>query len=536
MYQLELFKTEKKGHYKADTYTGIYAMHKYWSKKPYNIIRTFIEKYSNENEIVLDPFCGSGISVIESIILGRKAIGIDINPSAIFITEQMLKKINTNEVLRIFEDIKNRIKNKIDELYKIERDGNAIYATHFIWEGDKLTEIWYSNGNRKKMVFKPLSEDEKNAKKIKIDDIPYFYPKTPFFHNSRVNTKKGQRVCDLFTPRNLYALSILYNEIEKIEEEEVKNLLKFVFTSSVGQSSKMVFIVKRRGKNNGNTTEKKEVGSWVIGYWTPKDYFEINVWKNFESRFKKIIKAKNEQLYTSYEINETQNIQDIIDQDNNLCLLNKPAQKELKNLPDNSIDYIITDPPHGDRIPYLELGTLWNSWLKKEANFEDEIIISNAKERNKDINNYNQLINDVFVEIYRILKPNRYFSLMFNSLDDETWINLIINLSKIGFRLSNIETLGYSANSVVQDNRKKGLKTDFVLTFKKDIYSKSGDIKIRSLKEHKSYLENNIFKIINEEDNKEVYNLINQIFKYFLKKEEFFRLSEVIKIINEKVM
>ena len=90
--QLELFKTEKKGHHKADAYTGIYAMHKYWSKKPYNIIRNFIEKYSDRNEIVLDPFCGSGISITESIILGRKAIGIDINPSAIFITEQMIKK------------------------------------------------------------------------------------------------------------------------------------------------------------------------------------------------------------------------------------------------------------------------------------------------------------------------------------------------------------------------------------------------------------------------------------------------------------
>lgn len=44
---------------------------------------------------MIDLFCDSGISVIESIILERKAVGIDINPAAIFITEQMLKKINT---------------------------------------------------------------------------------------------------------------------------------------------------------------------------------------------------------------------------------------------------------------------------------------------------------------------------------------------------------------------------------------------------------------------------------------------------------
>jgi adenine-specific DNA methylase len=160
----------------------------------------------------------------------------------------------------------------------------------------------------------------------------------------------------------------------------------------------MVFIVKRRGKNNGNTVEKKEVGSWVIGYWTPKDFFEINVWKNFESRLNKIIKAKIEQLHLSYVIKETKYVNDIIFDDFNLCLLNKPAQKALKDIPDDSIDYIITDPPHGDRIPYLELGTLWNSWLKKEPNFEDEIVISNAKERQKDKKNYNSLINEVFSE------------------------------------------------------------------------------------------------------------------------------------------
>ena len=46
-------------------------------------------------------------------------------------------------------------------------------------------------------------------------------------------------------------------------------------------------------------------------------------------------------------------------------ILNKPSQHFLKELPDNSIDYILSDPPHGNRIPYLELSMLWNGWLKK---------------------------------------------------------------------------------------------------------------------------------------------------------------------------
>ncbi len=85
--QLTLFedKAKNKSHV-AESYTGIYGMHKYWSKKPYNIIQDFILRYTKKGEIVIDPFCGSGISITESIFTGRKAIGIDINPSAIFIT------------------------------------------------------------------------------------------------------------------------------------------------------------------------------------------------------------------------------------------------------------------------------------------------------------------------------------------------------------------------------------------------------------------------------------------------------------------
>lgn len=531
--QLELFTTEKKEHHKANTYTGIYAMHKYWSKKPYNIIRTFIEKYSDKNDIIIDPFCGSGISVIEGVLLNRKTIGIDINPSAIFITKEMIKKVNTYDVSKEFEKIKNRIKPKIDALYEVRRNGNIIYATHFIWENTKLSEIWYSNGSRKKTVFEPTKEDELKAKEIKLQDIPFFYPKDNFFHNPRINTKKGQRIYDLFTPRNLYALSLLFNEIDQIEDEDSKTLLKFVFTSSIGQSSKMVFIVKRRGKNNGNTVEKKEVGSWVIGYWTPKDFFEINVWKNFESRFNKIIKAKNEQNFANYDVKECKKIEDVLLNDYNLCLINQPAQKVLQTIPENSIDYVITDPPHGDRIPYLELSMLWNSWLKKEVNFKDEIVISNAKERKKDIENYNVLLNKVFSEIYRVLKPNKYFSLMFNSLDDKTWINLISFLNKIEFELFAVETLGYSANSVVQDNRKKGLKTDFVLTFKKKKPSLK-PIEILTFDKDGKYLEIEITNIINTQENQEVYNLINEVFKHFLRKNQFFKPSEILKLINDK--
>jgi hypothetical protein len=284
------------------------------------------------------------------------------------------------------------------------------------------------------------------------------------------------------------ALSLLMDRIEKIENNDLREFFKFCFTASVGQASKMVFIVERRGKFNGKTKkiERKEVGSWVIGYWLPKENFEINVWNCFENRYRKILKAKRGLEYKKYSIKEANNCEQLLDT-KNLLLLNFPSQKALKEIPDNFVDYVITDPPHGNRQPYLELSMMWNGWLKKDVNYEDEIVISESKDRTKDINNYYKLLNGVFIEIERILKPNRYFSLMFNSLDDETWINLIKHINKLNFELEKVETLEYSANSVVQDTRGAGLKTDFILTFRKSPNKIIKNIKLISGKNTNNY-------------------------------------------------
>lgn len=535
--QLDLFKTEEQTDtYSAESYTGIYGMHKYWSKKPYNIIRAFIQKYSGKDEVVLDPFCGSGISVIEAVITSRKGIGFDINPSAIFITKQVLTKISSSKLYKSFQQIESKIKGKINSFYQVKRNGNAYQGTHFIWENNQITEVWYQNGSRKKTSDTPTTEDIELSNSFTYQDIENYYPTERFYHNPRINAYGNQHIYDLFTPRNLKALSLLMNEIENVEDESIKNILKFCFTSSVGQASKMVFVVKKRGKMNGAVeSEKKEVGSWVIGYWTPKENFEINAWNCFENKFSKILKAKRAQQNVPYSDGETENFEEFVRSGFNLMLLNHPAQIGLKNIPDNSIDYVITDPPHGNRIPYLELSMLWNSWLKKSADFENEIIVSEAKERNKDINDYNRLLNQVFEEIHRVLKPGKHFSLMFNSLDDKTWMNLIYKLHSLDFELLKVATLEYSANSVVQDTRKAGLKTDFIITFTKQPHTNKPELNILSLEKDRQEIKDSISLLFKSENNQgfETYQILNHLFRHFLHQNKFFKVSEILNLLAE---
>ena len=119
---------------------------------------------------------------------------------------------------------------------------------------------------------------------------------------------------------------------------------------------------------------------------------------------------------------------------------------------DNSVDYVFIDPPHTNRVLYMEQSLMWNAWLglDEEIEWDNEIVVTEAKNRKKkNSDNYNLLLDKAFGEIYRVLKPNRYFSLAFNCLDDNIWID-ILNLSvHHGFEIRDIVPLEYSATSVI---------------------------------------------------------------------------------------
>lgn len=52
-----------------------------------------IKASTNEGDIVLDPFCGSGTTLVACRMLNRKFIGIEINEKYVRIAEKRLKKI-----------------------------------------------------------------------------------------------------------------------------------------------------------------------------------------------------------------------------------------------------------------------------------------------------------------------------------------------------------------------------------------------------------------------------------------------------------
>ena len=63
----------------------------YPTQKPLLLLERIIQIASHEGDIILDPFCGSGTTLVAATLNGRKAIGIDVSEKAIQLTKERLK-------------------------------------------------------------------------------------------------------------------------------------------------------------------------------------------------------------------------------------------------------------------------------------------------------------------------------------------------------------------------------------------------------------------------------------------------------------
>ena len=94
----------------------------YPTQKPILLLEKIIEISTDEDDVVLDPFCGSGTTLVASKLLNRKFIGIDMSKDAIEITNLRLKNpIKTESELlnKGIEKYQNKSENEISILKAI---------------------------------------------------------------------------------------------------------------------------------------------------------------------------------------------------------------------------------------------------------------------------------------------------------------------------------------------------------------------------------------------------------------------------------
>ena len=89
-----------------------------FARRPWNVFNELISHYSTAGDIVLDPFCGGGVTVVESLKLGRRAVGVDANPLATYVTEMECKPLNLHFFQQALLDLSQKVELEIPRLYR----------------------------------------------------------------------------------------------------------------------------------------------------------------------------------------------------------------------------------------------------------------------------------------------------------------------------------------------------------------------------------------------------------------------------------
>jgi DNA modification methylase len=96
----------------ADTEYSTHGYHPYSAKYIPQIPNRLISTFSKKNDLILDNFVGSGTTLVESKILGRNAIGVDINPLACLISKvktTVIKKPAIEEISHFLVSLRDHI-------------------------------------------------------------------------------------------------------------------------------------------------------------------------------------------------------------------------------------------------------------------------------------------------------------------------------------------------------------------------------------------------------------------------------------------
>lgn len=109
-------------------------IHKWWATRLGSVFRAiilaaltegdsdvwdeFYKTHSLKDKVVLDPFMGSGTTLCETLKLGAKAVGCDVNPVSTFLVRQSLTQVSEADLRREFARLEARVARVIRSFYR----------------------------------------------------------------------------------------------------------------------------------------------------------------------------------------------------------------------------------------------------------------------------------------------------------------------------------------------------------------------------------------------------------------------------------
>lgn len=107
---------------------------------------TLIGRFSKVGDVVLDPYCGSGTTLIEAQRLGRQPLGIDINPTSVLICRA---KLINNRATRIENVLKEHRRRILDQSFGLKE--YSIHDQNSLPDGVQISK-WYHPDTAKQLI------------------------------------------------------------------------------------------------------------------------------------------------------------------------------------------------------------------------------------------------------------------------------------------------------------------------------------------------------------------------------------------------
>ena len=481
----------------------IYNAHSYHTKVPHPAIMELLYHYTQPGDIVYDGFAGTGMTGVAAGMCKhsntrhmdnvgeRHCICSDLSPIASFIAYNL--NINTSEKLRDFSSIVDSVENEYGYMYKTRHGNTNGFGdiSYVVWS-DKIlcphcqaeSLFWdvfveYGKGNIKdvskcphcggeikrsscKKLMSSYYDNYLNETQNSVESVPVLiaykyngkrYTKYPDESDYKLIEEIKQLENKSWVPTNLlgdgdksedphakgvYHIHQFYTSrtlfiISKIWER-CSNLNWFCITNSISRNlTKLNRFIVNKYNPNGRIN-----GPLSGTLYVPSEVVEQNVFELLRSK---------ESSIENYFFNNVIQIGDAL---NNTMV------------PNDSVDYIFTDPPFGANIMYSELNKITESWLKVLTQNTDEAIEN--KTQGKDSITYQKLMTSAFKDYFRILKPGKWMTVEFSNTSARIWNAIQYAISSAGFVIVNVSSFDKVHGGIKSMRYTTSVKEDLIIT------------------------------------------------------------------------
>lgn len=263
----------------------------------------------------------------------------------------------------------------------------------------------------------------------------------------RAGSASFSHVHHLFLPRAQQSIGLLWHKAQCHKNRRTRAMLLW----SVEQAIWGMTILARYVP-----THFSQVNQYLNGvYYVGSQHAECSPWYILEGKLNRLIKAFTEYRTVSKFTGIT------------------TGSAASLSLPDNSVDYIFTDPPFGDNLAYSELNFLLEAFHGVFTRQGSEAVMS--KSQQKGLLDYHHLMKSCFSEYYRVLKPGRWMTVVFSNTKASVWNSLQTALQESGFVVANVSALDKKQGSFNAVTTAVAVKQDLAIS----VYKPDGELERR---------------------------------------------------------